>query len=71
MEGTIIRNFRDGVRVRVGMDDAQHPKGFVSHSGTATRLRAIAVTVQRVLRCCVTRRTGTLQQRRSHHLGFG
>ena len=27
--------------------------------------------VQRVLRCCVTRRTGTLRLRRSHRKGFG
>lgn len=35
-------------------------------AGAASMLCAITVTVTRLLRCCVTRRTGTIRQKRSH-----
>ena len=58
------------MRARVRTDDGQHSDWFDVTQGAAARLRAVTVTSQHVIRCCVTRRTGTLQQRQSHRQGF-
>ena len=41
------------------------------HVGSATRLRDVAVTVQRALRYYDTRHSSTLQRGRRHRKGFG
>ena len=68
----IIRDVHEGMRARLRTDDGQHLEWFYVTHRAAARLRAITVTAgQRVLRCscCVSRRTGTLQHRRSHRKG--
>ena len=59
------------MRARVPTDDGEHSEWFDVTHGAAARLRAITVTVQRALRCCVTRRGGARQPVRGHRTGLG
>ena len=67
---SISRCFHDGMRARVHTDDGIGIEIVGCHAGAASRLYAVMVTVQRFLRCCVSRRPSTLQPGRSHRDTF-
>ena len=69
-----FRNFQDGMPARVRTNnDGEHSECFYLTQGLRQGwlCTITVVTVQRFVRCCATRRTSTLQPRRSHRMRFG
>ena len=58
---TVIRQFHEGMRARVRTDDCEHSEWFGVTLEFAARMCAVTASFQYLLRCCDTRRTGTLQ----------
>ena len=58
---TVIRQFHEGMRARVRMDDGEHGEWFDVTLGLRQGWCLVTASVQCLLRCYDTRRAGTLQ----------
>ena len=66
----VIRQFHNGMPARVRTDADEHSQWFDVTQGLRQRRSTVAVTVQRVLRCCDTRHPSTVQRGRRHREGI-
>lgn len=70
-ELAVICQFHDGKRACVRTDNGEQSVSFGVMQGLhTTRLRVVAVAVQRVLCCCVRRCSSTLHRGQRHSKGF-